>query len=96
MTEVHAGTQLGEPTASPDPTAGNRVEDGANKQFAKKEGPEGDPLANRANDNVAGSLHKHDFEERQAVAAGIVRWASQEKPLASQESPLAASDQEMI
>src|SRR6202041_1006438 len=91
-----ARAQLRKPSAAPCPTAGNRIQYAANKKLAKQKRPESNPLANRADDDVARRLHEHDFEKRQTVAACIVRRATQKKSLAPQEPPLAAANQEMI
>ena len=85
-----------EPSPAPRPATGNGIQDPGDKQLAKKERPKGDPFANRADDDVPGRLHEHDFKECEAIAAGIVRRADQKKSLASQKSPEAAADEKMI
>src|SRR6202041_2476932 len=93
---MHAHAELRKPTAAPSPAPRNRIQDPANKQLAKQKRPKRDPLANRANDDVSRRLHKHHFEQRQAITANVVRRTSQKKSLPSQKSPRAASNQKMI
>ena len=43
------------------------IENRADEKFAEQKRPEGDALADGADDDVAGRFHEHDFEERQAL-----------------------------
>src|SRR5262249_26337956 len=70
--EVHGRTQLREPAAAPNPTAEDRIHEGANEEFTEDKPPDRDPLTDGPDDNVPSRLHEHDFEERQRITSHIV------------------------
>ena len=88
--------QLRQPAAAPDPAAEDRIENRAHEELAEQERAEGDALADRADDDVAGRLHEHDLEQRERVDAGVVAGAAQEESLAAEEAPRAVAEQELI
>src|ERR1700692_1542813 len=91
VAEIHGRSQLREPATAPGPAAGNRIQDRADEKFTQKKRPKADAFANGADDNVSGSLHEHDFKQRQAIAAAVVSRAQEKKTLPANESPLTAS-----
>src|SRR5271170_2346454 len=96
VAQIQSGADLRQPPSTPSPAAGNRVQDRADEKFTKQECPERDALANGADNDVAGSLHEHDFEKGQAVAARVIGRTGKKESLAADESPLTASYQKMI
>src|SRR4029077_12120357 len=64
--------------------------------FTKQECPESNALADGADNNVAGRLHEHDFEQGQDVAGTVISRTDKKKPLASHKSPLAAPNQKLV
>jgi len=88
MTEIQRGTDLRQPASAPRPATGNRIENRSDEEFTEQERPERDPLADGADNDVAGSLHEHNFEERETVAATVIPRTGQEKPLASDKNPI--------
>jgi len=95
MTEIQRGTDLRQPASAPRPATGNRIENRSDEEFTEQERPERDPLADGADNDVAGSLHEHNFEERETVAATVIPGPVR-KTLASDKTPLAAAHQEMV
>src|ERR1700723_204380 len=96
VAQVHGRAQLRKPAAAPNPASEHRIQKRTNEKLANQESPESDAFANRAYDDVSRRLHENHFEERQAIAARIVRRPSHEKSFAAQKTPLPAPNQKMI
>src|ERR1700728_3149041 len=62
VAQIQCGADLRQPASAPSPAAGDWVQDRADKKLTNQECPEGDPLAHRADNNVTGGFHKHDFK----------------------------------
>ena len=87
--EPHRRAELRHPAAAPHPAAEDRIEDRAHEQLAEQERAEGDALADRADDDVAGGLHEHDLEQHQRVGAGVVGRARSGRSPCRRGSPTA-------
>ncbi len=96
MAPVHRVAKLREPAAAPDPASGNRIQQRADEEFTQQKCPEGDAFADGADDDVAGGLHEHDFEEREAVVAHVIGGSGEKKTFATEKTPEAATEQKMI
>jgi len=96
VAEVHRRSQLRQPTTTPRPAAGNRVQNPTNEQLTQQERPETDALADGANNDVSGGLHEHNLKQCQDIAARVIRRTDQKESLASYKSPLPTANQKMI
>src|ERR1035438_6502646 len=85
VAEIHGGADLREPTAAPHPATEDGIENRADEEFAEQEAPERDALADGADDDVAGGFHEDDFEEDEAVAAGVISGPGKEEAFRSEE-----------
>src|SRR5450631_2710007 len=90
VSQVHAGTELREPAAAPCPASEDRIEKRTHEQFTDQERPERDALADGTDDDVAGGLHEHHLEQREAIAARVIAGPGEEEAFSAEEAPLPA------
>src|ERR1039458_5121221 len=96
VAQVHCCSKLRKPAAAPYPASEDGIEESADKEFAQDKRPKSDALTDRAHDDIAGCFHEHEFEQRQAEAAGVVARPAQEESLTAQKSPTAVPQKKCV